>query len=312
LIRRDIQSIFLLKEKSIHKHPIIAVLIILAIFILFLGAMMVIVQSYLGRSTTLMASQRIGVIPIEGMISDSHSIVDQLVTFRKDRKIKSIILRIDSPGGAVGPSQEIYREVKRTSKEKKIVASLGSVAASGGYYAASAADKIVANPGTITGSIGVLMEFVRVEDLLKKIGIRFEVIKSGEFKDVGSPHREMTQEERALLQDIITDVRDQFVQAVAEGRSLTTEKVQEFADGRIFSGARAQKMGLVDQLGNFQDAVNLAKEMGHIKGEVTLVYPERERLRIWDLLAENMINRLLKLLHEDIGYRLNYRWDPTP
>jgi len=286
-------------------------LIILAVFILFLGAIMVIVQSYLGHSTAFIASQRIGVIPIEGIITNSHSTVNQLVNFRKDRKIKAIILRIDSPGGAVGPSQEIYREVKRTAKKKKIVASLGSVAASGGYYAASAADKIVANPGTITGSIGVLMEFVRVEDLLKKIGISFEVIKSGEFKDVGSPHREMTEEERALLQDLISDVRDQFIQAVAEGRALTKERVQEFADGRIFSGARAKEMGLVDQLGNFQDAVNLAKEMSNIEGEVTLVYPEREGPRIWDLFAKSMVNRLFKLLQEDIGYRLNYRWDAT-
>jgi protease-4 len=286
-------------------------LIILAVFVLFLGTAMVIVQSQRGDSTTFMTPQRIGVIPIEGTITNSHSIVNQLVTFRKDRKIKAIILRIDSPGGGVGPSQEIYREVMRTKKEKKVVASLGSIAASGGYYAASAADKIVANPGTITGSIGVLMEFVRVEDLMKKIGIKFEVLKSGEFKDVGSPHREMTEEERALLQDLITDVRDQFIQAVAEGRALTKEKVQEFADGRIFSGARAKKMGLVDQLGNFQDAVNLAKKMSNIEGEVRLVFPERERTRIWHLFAKSMINRLFKLLQEDLVYHLNYKWNAT-
>ena len=272
---------------------------------------MAIIQGYRGHSTTFIASQKIGVIPLEGVITDSNPTVTQLVNFRKDRKIKAIILRIDSPGGAVGPSQEIYQEVKRTRKEKKIVASLGGVAASGGYYAASAADKIVANPGTITGSIGVLMEFVRIEDLLKKIGIRFEVIKSGEFKDVGSPHREMTEEERALLQDLITDVRDQFIEAVAEGRAPSKERVQEFADGRIFSGARAKEMGLVDRLGNFQDAVNLAKEMSNIEGEVTLVYPEREGPRIWDLFAKSLVNRLFKLLQEDIGYRLSYRWDAT-
>jgi len=272
---------------------------------------MVLVQSYRGDSTTFMTSQSIGVIPIEGTITNSHSIVNQLVTFRKDRKIKAIILRIDSPGGGVGPSQEIYREVRRTKKEKKVVASLGSIAASGGYYAASAADKIVANPGTITGSIGVLMEFVRVEDLLKKIGIKFEVIKSGEFKDVGSPVREMTEEERALLQDLITDVRNQFVQAVAEGRALTKEKVQEFADGRIFSGARAKKMGLVDQLGNFQDAVNLAKKMSNIEGEVRLIFPEREGPSIWDLFAKSMVNKLFKLLRVDFDYHLNYRWNAT-
>lgn len=294
---------------GIQRHPILAVLLILAVFVLFLGTIMVVVQRYLGHATTFTVSQRIGVIPIEGVITNSHFIVNQLVSFRKDRKIKAIILRIDSPGGAVGPSQEIYREVKRTTREKKIVASLGSVAASGGYYAASAADKIVSNPGTITGSIGVLMEFMRVEDLLKKIGIDFEVVKSGEFKDMGSPHREMTEKERALLQELISDVQDQFVKAVAEGRGLTKERVRELADGRIFSGASAKKLGLVDQLGNFQDAVNLAKEMSHIEGEVTLVYPERKGPRIWDLFAKNMINRLFDILQERMGGRLQYRWN---
>jgi protease-4 len=295
----------------IQRHPIIIVLFILVVFIFFLGTLMVVVQRYLGHSRSFMVAQRIGVIPITGVITDSQLIVDQLVTFRKDRKIKAIILRIDSPGGAVGPSQEIYREVRRTNKEKTIIASLGGVAASGGYYAASAAEKIVSNPGTITGSIGVIMEFVRIEDLLDKLGIGFEVVKSGEFKDVGSPHRQMTEKERVLLQELITDVKDQFVQAVAEGRGLTTEKVLEFADGRIFSGARAKSMGLVDRLGNFQDAVNLAKEISHIEGEVTLVYPERQRLSIWELFAKSTVSKLVGLLQERLGGRLTYRWYDT-
>jgi protease-4 len=270
---------------------------------------MFLIQRYLGHSRSFMVSPRIGVIPITGIITDSQRVVDQLVTFRKDRKIRAIILRIDSPGGTVGPSQEIHREVKRTVQEKKIIASLGSIAASGGYYAATAADKIVSNPGTITGSIGVLMEFMRIEDLLDKMGIGFEVVKSGEFKDVGSPHRQMTKKERALLQELITDVQDQFVQAVAEGRGMTREKVVELADGRIFSGARAQEMGLVDRLGNFQDAVQLAKEMSQIEGEVTLVYPEKQRLSIWELFAQSTISQLFSLVQDQLGGRLAYRWD---
>jgi len=284
------------------------VLLILVIFVLFLGTMMVVVQRYLGRPSSFIVSQKIGVIPIEGVITNSHSIVSQMADFRKDKKIKAIILRIDSPGGAVGPSQEIQQEVKRTSKEKKVVASLGNVAASGGYYAASAADQIVANPGTITGSIGVLMEFIRLEDLMKKIGVKFEVIKSGEYKDLGSHHRAMTEGERALLQELINDVQQQFVQAVAEGRGLTTENVQELADGRIFSGARAKDLGLVDRLGNFQDAVNLAKEISHIEGEVMLIYPARPRPGIWEIFSKSALDRFINFLREDAVGRLEYRW----
>ena len=174
------------------KHPILIVVIILGITVLFLGGVMALILNLFGPSSRLSFGDKIGVIPLEGPIMDSGPILSQLVTFRKDEDIKAIILRIDSPGGGVGPSQEIYREVRRTIETKKVIASLGSLAASGGYYVASAANKIVANPGTITGSIGVIMEFLRLENLLKKIGVSLEVLKSGEFKDMGSPHREMS------------------------------------------------------------------------------------------------------------------------
>ena len=173
------------------KHPILIVLGILAGVGLVLGIAMIIVLKVFTPYSSLSFSTKIGVIPIEGAITDSQAITEQLRRFKKDKGIKAIILRINSPGGAVGPTQEIYREVQRTVETKKVVASLGGVAASGGYYIATAAKKIVANPGTITGSIGVIMEFVRFEDLLNKIGIKFEVLKSGEFKDIGSPHREL-------------------------------------------------------------------------------------------------------------------------
>ncbi len=289
------------------KHPILIVLGILAGVGLVLGIAMIIVLKVFTPSSNLSFSSKIGVIPIEGAILDSQAITEQLGRFRKDKGIKAIILRINSPGGAVGPTQEIYREVLRTVETKKVVASLGGVAASGGYYIAAAAKQIVANPGTITGSIGVIMEFVRFEDLLNKIGIKFEVLKSGEFKDIGSPHRELTTRDKELISALIADIQKQFVEAVASGRNLSIEKTREIADGRIFSGAQAKELGLVDVLGNFQDAVELAKNMATIRGDVTLVYPKKSKLDLWDLFlgsaADSIVSRI-----QGMKTRVEYRW----
>jgi protease-4 len=289
------------------KHPILIVLGILAGVGLVLGIAMIIVLKVFTPSSNLSFSSKIGVIPIEGAILDSQAITEQLRRFKKDKGIKAIILRINSPGGAVGPTQEIYREVQRTVETKKVVASLGGVAASGGYYIAAAAKKIVANPGTITGSIGVIMEFVRFEDLLNKIGIKLEVLKSGEFKDIGSPHRELTARDKELISALIADIQKQFVEAVASGRNLSLEKTREIADGRIFSGAQAKELGLVDVLGNFQDAVELAKNMATIKGDVTLVYPKKSKLDLWDLFLGSAADSIAKRI-QGMKTRVEYRW----
>ncbi|MBW2203918.1 MAG: signal peptide peptidase SppA, partial [Deltaproteobacteria bacterium] len=208
---------------------------------------MVIALNMLSPTADLFFTEKIGVISVEGTISASQTVTSQLVKYRKDKGIKAII----SPGGSIAPSQEIYREIQKTIPVKKVVAAMGTVAASGGYYIAAAANKIVANPGTITGSIGVIMEFVRVEELLNKIGVDLEIIKSGEFKDIGSPDRKLTKREREILDVMIMDIQKQFVDAIVRGRSLSLEKVQAIADGRIFSGAQAKELGLVDFLGNF-------------------------------------------------------------
>jgi protease-4 len=290
-------------------NPITLVLLILGVAILFFGTAMAIVLSLSHVTPSLSFGNKIGVVPIHGVIKDADAITEQLIAFRKDKQIKVIILRINSPGGGVGPSQEIYSETKRTTQTKKVIASLGSLAASGAYYIASAADTIIANPGTLTGSIGVLMEFIRVEELLKKIGIEMQVIKSGEFKDIGSPNRKMTDREKELLRNLLEDIRNQFVTAVAKGRNLPREKVLEIADGRIFSGREAKELGLVDCLGNFRDAVNLAKRMARIKGEVKLIYPERKRRSfLWDLLFKNLIDSIINRI--DCHYGLfEYRWN---
>ena len=290
------------------KHPILTVAVILCVVALFLGITMVIVLRLFSPSSSLSFGDKIGVIPIDGAISQSIDITTELVSMKKDTGIKAIILRINSPGGSVGPTQEIYREIRKTIQTKKIVASMGSVAASGGYYIAAGADKIVANPGTITGSIGVIMHFVRLEELLNKIGIGLEVLKSGEFKDIGSPNRELTEREKELLNALIADIQRQFEEGVAEGRNLPLEKVRQIADGRIFSGAQAKELGLVDVLGNFQDAVEIAKNLAGIKGDVTLVYPEKDKLELWDLVFEAAAGSVSKLIQR-MKTRVEYRWD---
>lgn len=289
------------------KHPLLTVLLIIAAFALLLGTVAVIVVKFVSPTVHISFTNKIGVIPISGAIVNAQPVISEIVRFRKDKAIRAIIVRIDSPGGGVGPSQEIYQELKRTRKDKKVIASMGSVAASGGFYIASAADKIVANPGTITGSIGVIMEFVQFKSLLEKIGINLEVIKSGEYKDMGYPQRELTERDRQILGQVIKDIQQQFVTAVADGRRLAREKIQEIADGRIFSGERAKELGLVDFLGNFQDAVELAKKMTGIRGDVTLVYPEQRGAKFWDLLFDSASRSLVKWLQKT-QTRVEYTW----
>lgn len=221
------------------------------------------------------ADNKIGVVEIKGSILEADQIIENIKLFREADAVKAILLRIDTPGGAVGPSQEIYRELRKTAAEKKIIASMGAVAASGGYYVAAGAHGIMANPGTITGSIGVIMGYTNFEELLRKIGLAPVVVKSGAFKDMGSPLRPMKEEERMLLEAFILGIHRQFVQAVADGRDIPIDQVEPLADGRIFSGEEARNHGLIDRLGNFQDAVDWAAEMGGSRGSRIWYMPRR-------------------------------------
>jgi protease-4 len=198
------------------------------------------------------------------------------------------VLRIDSPGGTVVAAQEIFAAVNRLREEKAkvVVVSMADIAASGGYYIACAADRILANPGTITGSIGVIMEFPNMQELFGKIGLKSTTIKSGEFKDTGNALREMTDRERAVLQALIDDVFGQFVQAVQEGRDMSPEKVRELADGRIFTGNQALELGLVDEIGDMAGAIRAAADLAGIEGDPEIVR-EKKRRRIWDVLEGN-------------------------
>jgi protease-4 len=276
-----------------RRHPILFFLLVVC----GIGAVMVISVTALflfgKKDSTFEFGDKVGVVEVQGVISDAKPIVSQLKKFRKNEAIKAIVLRIDSPGGGVGPSQEIYSEVKKTTGEKKVVASMGAIAASGGYYVAAAADHVMANPGTITGSIGVIMEFANIEELFKKIGLSAYVIKSGEYKDVGSPLRKMTPKERKLLQDFIDNVYEQFVKAVAEGRKMPEKEVRAIADGRIFSGEQAQQLGLLDSLGSMEDAIALAAQLGGIEGEPSVVYAEKQKFSLLEFLLGSRMSDAL-------------------
>jgi protease-4 len=286
-----------------RRHPVIRGLIglFLAFIVFFLSVL--ILSFFLGRKGGLLVSDKIAIVPVTGVITDSQSIVEQLGEFKKHRKVKAIVIRIDSPGGGVGPSQEIYEEIKKARREKKVIASIGSIGASGGYYVACAAEKIVANAGAITGSIGVIVEYANVEELMDKIGLKGVVIKSGKYKDIMSPLRNITDEEKSLIQNVVNDIHDQFISAVAEGRHLDKAKVEAIADGRIFTGVQAKKLGLVDALGNLQDAVQMAAKAVGIEGEPELIYPEK-KLSILDYLLGKTLQKWDDLMH--IPYRFSY------
>lgn len=267
-----------------RRHPILFSFLVVCT----IGAVMIIVVAalfFFGRQQPSFGlSEKVGVVKITGVIVDPEPIISHLKRFRKNNDVKAVVLRIDSPGGGVGPSQEIYAEVKKMVRDKKVVVSMGGIAASGGYYVAAAANHIMANPGTITGSIGVLVEFANLEELFKKIGISATVIKSGDYKDMGSPLRELTSGERKVLDEFVGNVHEQFVTAVSEGRKMPKEKVRKIADGRIFSGQQAEGLGLLDSLGNMEDAIELAAELGGIKGEPSVVYAEEKKFSLLEFI----------------------------
>jgi protease IV len=292
-----------------RKHPVVLGIFLLALTgILFSLFIFIIARFTSDRSASSFSLKaKVGVVVLSGIITDAKPVLENLDKFSKDDTIKAVILRIDSPGGAVAPSQEIYDRVISLKKEKKVVASMGTTAASGGYYVACAADKIVANPGTLTGSIGVIMHFTNVEDLFKKIGIKSEAIKSGKYKDSGSPFREMTKEEKVLLQGVIEDVHDQFVEVVAANRKLPKEKLQDLADGRVFTGRQALKAGLVDYLGGIEYASTIVAELAGIEGKPELIYPKEERFSIFRYLMEETLQMVRKELREEgTGPGLSY------
>ncbi|MFN3739934.1 MAG: signal peptide peptidase SppA [Thermodesulfovibrionales bacterium] len=276
------------------------IIIILISSLIILSLLMTLLQKE-GAS-----GQKIGLIRVEGPIFSSKETIEEIKDFRDNKAIKAIVLRVDSPGGAVAPSQEIYEEIKKTVKEKPVVVSMGAVAASGGYYISSPASKIIANPGTLTGSIGVIMEIPNIKGLMDKIGIKTEVIKSGRYKDLASIFKEMDPEQRRILQSVLDEVHEQFIKAVSEGRNIPADEIRKIADGRIFTGSQALALRLVDELGNIEDAIKKASELAGIKGKPEIVTRE-EGFSLKTLLKNKLPEQLI---NEYSSVKIKYMFVP--
>jgi protease-4 len=266
---------------------LVAVGVGVGILALFLGTIWVL-MAVVSEDGLPTGGAKVAVVEIEGIIVDGTAAIRELREHADNTSIKAIVLRVNSPGGVVAPTQEIFAAIQRARKAgKPVVATLGAVAASGGYYVATAADRIYANPGTLTGSIGVVMQMANIEGLLKKVGVEYVVVKAGSYKDVGNFARTMSPEERKMLQALLDDVYSQFVDAVSEGRGLERSEVLAFAEGRIYSGQQALALKMVDEMGGFEDAVEAAGKLANISGRPKLVYP-RKRFSFKDLLENRL------------------------
>lgn len=266
------------------KLRVVLIVILIVVAGTFIVSLMI---SLAGRSF----GDKIGVVEIEGVITDLKDATEDIVKFREDDSIKGVILRINTPGGATAPTQEFYREVKKLRDKKTVYASMGSVCASGGYYIASASTKIYALPSTITGSIGVIMENVVMEDLLKKIGVQADPIKAGAYKDIGSPFRKMRNDERAYMQEIIDNIHNQFIKDIAEARRMNVDVVKRYSDGRVFTGSQAKTFGIVDSIGTYYDTVDDLKKALNIKGKPVMVHGKKP-FSFLKLLVSSFFNEI--------------------
>jgi protease IV len=254
-------------------------------------------------------SDRVQVVDVEGELVQSRPILEQLKRYEDSNSVKAILLNVDSPGGGVAVSQEIYTEVKRLreKKDKIVVAYLSSTGASGAYYISCAANKIVANPGTIVGSIGVIAEWVNYADLLEWAKLKNIVFKTGEFKDTGSPTRPITDNEKKYFQGLIDDMYVQFVEAVAAGRKLDLQEVRAMADGRVFTGRAARERKLIDETGNFQDAVDLTAKLAGISGKPRLIRSVRQRVTLLDVLTTDL-SRLMPFNAQSMKSQIKFQY----
>ncbi len=281
-------------------------LVFVGLFLLF-----VLAATRTDSSDISLSAEKVAVVPIEGEILDARETLDLLHKYAHNRTVKAVVVRINSPGGAIAPSQEIYSAIRKIRENgKPVVASMDSVAASGGYYIASACDPIVANSGTITGSIGVILQWFELKDLIQWAKMKPETITSGAMKDAGNPYREMTDAEREYFKGIVTQLHTQFVRDVAEGRKpkLKLDDVARIADGRIFTGEQALALKLVDQIGTIDDAVRTAGKLGRIEGEPARLWPRRREMTLFDLLTEDGANAVLERIANRRVPKFMYRW----
>lgn len=287
-----------------RKNPLLWLLGLSALFFCFFLVFVFAMMGSLVKDRTIIGrgGVNVGVVKVKGVIMESQKTLKALKEFEEDSSIKAILLRIDSPGGAVGPSQEIHDAVLRVRKTKPVIASFESVAASGGFYIAVAAEKIVSNPGTLTGSIGVIMDFANLSELYKWAKVERFNIKSGKFKDVGSENRPMTPEEKELLQGLIGNVYEQFLKAVATGRNLPVEQVRPVADGRILTGEQAFQAKLVDKLGGLDVALDEIRASAKLdaKQKINLVYPEPKKRSLLEILGSSAAESLMHGVMEQL------------
>ena len=279
-------------------------------FVLLAVALVAMMLTFAGDEGTEFAfSDRIQVVDVDGELVESRPILDQLKRYEDSNSVKAILMNIDSPGGGVAVSQEISEEIKRLreKKDKIVVAYLSSTGASGAYYVACAANKIVANPGTIVGSIGVIAEWVNYADLLEWAKLKEIVFKTGEFKDTGSAARALTENERKYFQGLIDDMYVQFVEAVASGRKLDLQEVRSLADGRVFTGRDAKERKLIDEIGNFQDAVDLTAKLAGISGKPRLIRVNRRRVTLMDVLTTDL-SRLVPFNGQSMKSQIKFQY----
>lgn len=268
------------------RRSVFTILTVAVLSLMVISGLILAVLNTRGDGAGLGLGERIAVIPVEGMIGDDKEVLENIRRFRENRSVKGFVVAINSPGGEVGPSQSIYREIKRLrdSDKRPVIAAINSVGASGGYYVALGADSIYANPGAITGSVGVIMELPNVGGLMQKVGVDMQVVKSAEHKDIGSPFREMSPSDRKVLDAMVQDVYAQFVETVALERRQTREKLGSLVDGRVLSGRQAMHAGLIDRIGNFNDAVAAAARMAKIGKEPKLLYPPEKGVTLFDVI----------------------------
>ena len=288
-------------KPSRTKKSILAILIIMLVFLGFslLLTLNTNEESTTSRFSDFFESSKIGVVTLEGELTSADDTLKDLRKFQKKSSVKAVVVRINSPGGAVAPAQEIYREIQKTKKKKPVVASMQTMGTSAAYYIASSADKIVCSAGTITGSIGVIMMLADLEKIMDRVGLNVKIIKAGKYKDIGSMFRPLTDEEHKILENFAVEIHEQFIHDVARARkgSIDEKELRSIADGRFFTGEKAKQMGLVDTLGNFYDAVKIACELAGIKGEPELIYPKKKWENYLDLLMESTSNALGKVFN---------------
>ena len=293
-----------------HRTTVVGIFVLLAVFAI--GAFFT-ARLTGGDSVPLFADGRVAIIPVYGIISSDRPVRRAIAQFKANRSVRAYVVDIRSPGGGVGASQGVYEALRqlRQEEDRPLVAWIGSVGASGGYYAALPADSILALPGSITGSIGVIMEFPEASELLRKVGVQIEVVKSGPFKDVGSVGRDFTESDRAVLQAVVDDVYDQFVEAIVDNRPLDREEVLALADGRIYTGRQAAAAGLIDGLGTLDDAVALAGSMAGLGEDPQTVRPPRRRRGfLYYLVGQTRLASWLDRVSPEVGEapRLLYQW----